>query len=209
MHIGNKKVKPAVVLAVCAIAAAVGVLIMTGIQAKYMTSVPLTGTVTFNAQLADNVTLQEHKALRNTDGSYYLGSETTDKNSYSVMPGVDIPKDPYFTITNKSSIDAYLYVEIVYVEIVDNSPNTVTYQLTNDWTNLNIQDRNVYVYTGGFQGNPQNIPILENNMLYVSDQYNPVSSDFNLKFYGYMVQKEDEKEAKDIFTENYPIAPAN
>ena len=204
MHIGNKKVKPAAVLAVCAIAAAVGVLIMTGIQAKYMTSVPLTGTVTFNAQLADNVTLQEHKALRNVDGSYSLGTETTDKNSYSVMPGVDIPKDPYFTITNKSSIDTYLYVEIV-----DNSPDTVTYNLTDDWINLNIQGRKVYVYNGTFQGNPQIIHILSDNKVYVSDQYNPASKKFNLKFYGYMVQKEVGKDAAGIFTENYPNVPVN
>ena len=206
MHIGNKKVKSAAVLAVCAIAAAVGVLIMTGIQAKYMTSVPLSGTVRFNAQLADNVTLQEHKALRNVDGSYSLGTETTDKNSYSVMPGVDIPKDPYFTITNKSSIDAFLYVEIV-----DSSPDpdTVIYNLTTDWEKLDIQNRNVYVYKGVFQGNTQDIPILNNNMIYISDQYDPASENFNLKFYGYMVQIEDGKEAKDIFIRNYPNVPAN
>ena len=206
MHIGNKKVKPAAVLAVCAIAAAVGVLIMTGIQAKYMTSVPLSGTVRFNAELVDNVTLQEHQAVRNVDGSYSLNisADTTNSNTYIVMPGVDIPKDPYFTITDKSSIDAYLYVEIV-----DNSPVTVTYNLTDDWTNLNIQGRNVYVYNGVFQGKTQNINILLDNKVYVSDKYNPVPGGFNLNFYGYMVQEEDGKEAKDIFTENYPIAPAN
>ena len=208
MQIGNKKVKPAAVLAVCAIAAAVGVLIMTGIQAKYMTSVPLTGTVTFNAQLADNVTLQEHKAVRNADGSYSLNksADTTISNTYIVMPGVDIPKDPYFTITNKSSIDVFLYVEIV-----DSSPdpNTVIYNLTTDWEKLDIQNRNVYVYKGVFQGNTQDIPILNNNMIYISDQYDPASENFNLKFYGYMVQIEDGKEAKDIFIRNYPNVPAN
>lgn len=206
MHIGNKKVKPAAVLAVCAIAAAVAVLIMTGIQAKYMTSVSLSGTVKFDAQLAENVTLQEHEALRNVDGSYSLGTKTTYKNSYSVMPGVDIPKDPYFTITDKSSIDAFLYVEIV-----DSSPDpdTVIYNLTTDWEKLDIQNRNVYVYKGVFQGNTQDIPILNNNMIYISDQYDPASENFNLKFYGYMVQKEVGKYAAGIFTENYPNVPVN
>lgn len=208
MHIGNKKVKSAAVLAVCAIAAAMAVLIMTGIQAKYMTSVSLSGTVRFNAELADNVTLQEHKALRNADGSYSLNksADTTISNTYIVMPGVDIEKDPYFTITNKSSIDAFLYVEIV-----DSSPDpdTVIYNLTTDWEKLDIQNRNVYVYKGVFQGNTQDIPILNNNMIYISDQYDPASENFNLKFYGYMVQKEVGKYAAGIFTENYPNVPIN
>ena len=207
MHIGNKKVKPAAVLAVCAIAAAVGVLIMTGIQAKYMTSVPLSGTVTFNAELADNVTLQEHKAVRNADGSYSLNisADTTNSNTYIVMPGVDIEKDPYFTVTNKSGIDTFLYVEIV-----DSSPDTVSYELADGWKKLEIPDREVYVYNYLIsREGSQDIPILKNNMVYVSDQYDPVSGGFNLKLYGYMVQIEDGKEPEDIFINNYPKVPVN
>ena len=204
MRSEKRREKPAVVFAVCLIVIAATVLIMMGIRAKYITSVPLSGTVTFEANLADDVTLTEHQATRNVDGSYRLGTETTYDNSYVVMPGVDIPKDPSFTITNKSSIDVYLYVEIV-----DTSPDTVTYKLTTDWEKLDIQDRNVYVYNGGFQENTQIIHILSDNKVYVSDKYNPVSGGFNLKFYGYMVQKEDGKDAKGIFTNNYPNVPAD
>ena len=203
MRSEKRREKPAVVFAVCLIVIAATVLIMMGIRAKYITSVPLSGTVTFEANLADDVTLTEHQATRNADGSYTLGVETTNKNSYVVMPGVDIPKDPFFTIKNKSSIDVYLYVEIV-----DTSPDTVTYELANDWTKLEITGRNVYVYEGTIsQEGSQNIQILKDNMVYVSDQYDPDSSEFKLKFYGYMVQKEDGKTSIDIFKDKYPTAP--
>lgn len=203
MRSEKRREKPAVVFAVCLIVIAATVLIMMGIRAKYITSVPLSGTVTFEANLADAVTLTEHQATRNVDGSYRLGTETTYDNSYVVMPGVDIPKDPSFTITNKSSIDVYLYVEIV-----DTSPGTVTYELESGWTKLEITGRNVYEYTDTIsQGGSQNIPILKDDVIHVSDKYNPALSGFELKFYGYMVQQEDGKTSTDIFKDNYPTAP--
>lgn len=201
MHIKKRRGKPAVVFAVCVIVIATAVLIMVGIRAKYMTSVPLSGTVTFKADLADNVTLTEHQAIRNADGSYSLNksADTTNSNTYIVMPGVDIPKDPCFTITNKSSIDAYLYVEIV-----DDSPITVTYELADGWDKLEIEGRKVYVYNGSIsQEGSQTIQILKNNKVYVSDKYDPTPEGFNLKFYGYMAQRENEETAEEIFNKNY------
>ena len=203
MHSEKRRGKPAVVFAVCLIVIAATVLIMMGIRAKYITSVPLSGTVTFEANLADDVTLTEHQATREADGSYTLGVETTNDNSYVVMPGVDIDKDPSFTITNKSSIEVYLYVEIV-----DTSPGTVTYELTDKWDELGITGRKVYVYNGTIsQGVSQNIQILKDNKVYVSETYNPASSEFELKFYGYMVQTEAGKTSQQIFMDNYPTAP--
>lgn len=80
--------------------------------AKYIHSTQLSSKVTFTAKLAEKITLLEHEAKRNDDGSYELTDKTTDENKYSLIPGLDIPKDPYITIIGKTPIKAYLFVEV-------------------------------------------------------------------------------------------------
>jgi len=66
-------------------------------------------------KLADELELTEHKLVENTngDGGYTLStSETTASNSYDVMPGMTLPKDPTITITNKTEPPAYLYLVV-------------------------------------------------------------------------------------------------
>ena len=123
---------------------------------KYTTTVPVSGTVTFNASLATSITLQEHKAERQGDGSYELSTtETVTSQTYSLLPGLDIPKDPYITITGKTPIKAYLFVEIVdtLAETKDGTTYTpITYTVSSDWLKLNdVTGKNggtVYVYQG-------------------------------------------------------------
>lgn len=203
MYSKHKKGKFVPVLLACA---AVLVLLGIGIRAKYVTSVPLTGTVTIKGELADNVTLTEHKAERKSDGSYTLSeTDITDHNEYIVMPGVDIPKDPTITIKDKSSVPAYLYVEIV-----DNSPGTATYELTADWDPITVADsaRKVYFYNPALAVTTlQNIQILRDNKIIISDQYNPASAPFGLQFYVYMVQQDGSSTAVDLFNSNFPTKP--
>ncbi|MBR5264576.1 MAG: hypothetical protein IKV50_07780, partial [Clostridia bacterium] len=72
--------------------------------AKYIKDIPFIGNVTFKADLVENFTLTESEAKRNTDGTYSLDTTTsTDKNSYTLMPGVDVPKDPKITIEGKTA----------------------------------------------------------------------------------------------------------
>lgn len=204
MYSKHKKGKFVPVLLACAAVLAV-VLLGSGIRAKYVTSVPLTGTVTIKGELADNVTLTEHKAERKSDGSYTLSeTDITDHNEYIVMPGVDIPKDPTITIENKSSVPAYLYVEIV-----DDSPGTATYALTDDWEKITVTDttRNVYVYKLSFSGETsQSIQILKDNKIIISEKYDPTSASahFSLQFRAYMAQVEGTDNAVTTFNKNFP-----
>ena len=202
MHRYHKKDKRTLGLGAGLLAVAAALIIM-GTQAKYVTSVPLTGKVTFSADLSEYVTLTEHKATRKSDGTYKLSTtEITIQNTYVVMPGVDIPKDPFITVTNKTDIPAYLYVEIVEENLPGDG--TVTYKLTGDWEKLSIAGRNVYVYKGELTAKTtQEIPILDANTVYVSDQYNPASSEFHLKFYGYMAQKVGADDATTTFNKNF------
>lgn len=81
---------------------------------KYRQTFPLApNSVTFTAKLAESMTLQEHKAVRLSDGTYELDmSKTVAANEYILIPGVDIPKDPHITIAGRTSIPAYLFIEV-------------------------------------------------------------------------------------------------
>ncbi len=123
---------------------------------KYVTTITVPGRVIFTADLAKEVKLQEHKAARNPDGSYYLTSEIAqpdlngNHNSYELLPGLDIPKDPHIIISNKTPIEAYLFVEVVESGDVALEDKAITYTVDSKWLKLNdVTGKNggtVYVY---------------------------------------------------------------
>ena len=209
--------KAGVLLAGCLLVAALALLAVADLRAKYVTTVDLTGAVRFTADLAVDVTLWEHQAQRNPDGTYTLSATdnpTINTNTYVVMPGVDIPKDPTITITTKSAIPAYLYVEIV-----DNSPSSVTYTLDDKWERLTISgsDRTVYLYKYDEDYNfpaadaegKITINIIKSQVITVGQAYDPAAapSNFNIKFYAYLIQQQTGKDATAVFTEAYPNVP--
>ena len=163
--------------------------------AKYVTQKTLENTLTITADIG-TIKLLEHKAVRNADGSYYLTSETVAANSYVLIPGLDIPKDPYITIEGKSSLDSYLFLEVV-----DTLDGGVTYAISDQ--GLLLEDQlgknggKVYVYSNNSgnadvvnesAGETFTVSILEGNMITVSQhllEYNTAEPD-GLKFYACM-----------------------
>lgn len=134
---------------------------------KYIQTITISSKVTFAPELAESIQLLEHEAVRNDDGSYRLtekilpetdgeGNVITQGNQYILLPGQDIPKDPHIVITGKSSIPAYLFLEVVdTLEEKDGEKvyTPIEYQLTNHWKKLagvtGAHQGMVYVYTGG------------------------------------------------------------
>ena len=191
--------------AVCVLLA-VFVITTGAVFAKYKQSVPLQGTLTVSAgQLANVFTLQEHKAVR-SNGTYTLdNTQTVTSNTYQALPGVAIPKDPHFTLSNKSKVPAYLYVEVI-----DNlGASCLSYSLASDWLDIDITGQSggkVYVYTGG----TGSAKLLDENFnvstIYIL-QYNQVTvgkgstSGFNvsLSFHGYLAQASAGTDAKTAF----------
>ena len=118
---------------------------------KYSQTVSFDATVTFTAYLADSITLQEHEAQKQNDGSYMLCGNVVVSNTYTLIPGLDIPKDPYITIVNKTPVSAYLFLEVVdTLDAVDgNKP--VTYEMAEGWSLIaglkGAHDGDVYIYT--------------------------------------------------------------
>lgn len=166
-------------------------------QQKVASTVPV--TVNVSANLAAGLEIKEHAATRQDSGVYSLGDDTTSGNRYILMPGVDIPKDPFVLVTGKTAIPAYLYVEVV-----DDTgmSGTFTYSLTSDWNELiSVNGKHggkVYVYRNGTpisdsntDGGTLNVSILEGNKITISDSFDVTSqlaSTNALSFYAYMAQ---------------------
>lgn len=141
--------------------------------AKYKKTLTYSGTLTFNAELG-SLDLGERVAKRNADGSYTLSgnpvlASTLEPNSgpvntYQLIPGLDIPKDPHVVITNKTAIEAYLYVEVV-----DGTQNeAIAWAMSKEWKLLDdVEGKGgngaVYVYVDE-GGNPKPLGKTEGDM---------------------------------------------
>lgn len=174
---------------------------------KYIKDIPVEGTVTFHADLADSIELVESKAQKDPyNGSYFLTAAETNSNEYVLLPGLDVPKDPKIRIEGKSDIPAYLYVEVF-----STLPTTVTYSLTSRWIDLGLVGPNggkIYGYDTELDGSVENftVSILQNDMLYVSDQLKR-STQGTLTFYAYMAQKVGATDQADTFTGTFMPVP--
>ena len=157
--------------------------------AKYKTSVSFETNVTYSTKLAQTISLVESKAIRQEDGSYMLDSNKVNNNTYKVMPGVDIPKNPMIIVEGKTDVPAYLFIEVV-----ENVPNAVEYTIQSEWKSLGIKGPNggdVYVYQSlvlDRSNCPDNISVLAGNLLIVSDTYRNDTADFSMDIYAYMSQ---------------------
>lgn len=138
-------------LAVLAIGLSIGLS-----SAKYRTEKVMQGNVKFTAELAEGMKLLEHQIVRATDGSYDLNTNNpVATQNYMLMPGVDVPKDPYVTIQGKTNIPAYLYVEILETGIPYNTDSPepkklIDYSVSGEWTLVEgvtgLLGGDVYVY---------------------------------------------------------------
>lgn len=200
----SKKLNITILLLVALFTVALSIV---GMSAKYKRTVMISDqNVTFSAELVGTLTLTESAAIVGVDGVYTLDTSAAPvtTNTYKVLPGVDIPKDPKITITDKTDVDAYLYVELK-----DNgSDSTISYSMSSDWMDLDIAGRTVYVYTKDgtnakvidaktFTGGDAAIYLLKDNKVVVSDTY--AGATFDLTFNAYMVQTIDGKTAKQVF----------
>lgn len=187
-------------------------LLVSGIYAKYIRTVSKPAEVTFYTNIAEDIRLAEHGAVKNADGTYVLNKKEVENNHYLVMPGVDIPKDPQVIIEAKSVVESFLYLEVSGA-----CPASVSFGLEDHWIALDgIAGKHggqVYVYGKKGQGalpldenfSEESIKILKGDVVHVSETYQE-EEEFSLCFYGYMAQippGEEEKPAADLFSSNF------
>lgn len=157
----------------------------------------VTNTFTSAELFSDNgsFTLWEHEAEDDDgDGVYTLdNSIKVTSNSYSILPGVNIPKNPTVDV---DGLEEHAYL---YIKVTSTLPIGLTYTIDSaNWTALSEYD-GVYVYSGSNTEN--NIikatnaaqktfeaTILTDNQIVVADNYPGTSDDIKLSFDAYMVQ---------------------
>lgn len=169
--------------------------------AKYVKKETREGTVTIKANLG-KIELLEHEAVDpEVDGEYILDmTQEVTNNTYKLLPGLDIPKDPFVRITNKSPIEAYVFVKMVTNIVTDkkdakpgdtldsdfSDDHNISYSLTDNWILISSSTDEttkvttaVYVYktvvdeTFGTNGDGNGtIPILVGDIIEVSQKLN-------------------------------------
>lgn len=192
---------------------------LTGVYAKYVTDQFFEGQATITANLG-TIDLQEHKAMRDPTGLYTLTDtvlpyDETIGNAYTLIPGLDIPKDPYVQIIGKTTIPVY-----VFVEVKDNLPvsnSQITYSVdTTLWTKLEdvtgVNGGTVYVYNDAIDHNfgtngTGTIRILttdtNGNSVFVSQNLKEMTfpnDGFQIVFYANMGQVDAGNDASAVYT---------
>ena len=176
-----------------------------GLYAKYVREFSFEGSLTISVDLAKSFSLYEHQVAQNSDGTYVVSSGArVASNTYHVVPGIDIPKDPTIEIVEKTKIPALLYLEVV--DGVDH--REINFELEDRWEFMADiegvhEGSKVYVYASG--GMPVvfdntmdpdsmlNIGIIENDILTVSANAK-YDSDISLDFYAHLVQIDEKKD---------------
>lgn len=139
-----------------AIALVLVVALAVGATYAYLTAktAEVKNTFVAGSVVADSdLELFEHVANKNDDGTYTLDTnakatagENGVYNSYTVMPGVNLPKDP--TVNVKAASGAYyLFVEVTKGSgFTGTNPPLSCNVDTTKWEKLDIADKEVYVY---------------------------------------------------------------
>ena len=102
------------------------------------TSDPVINTFKSGDLVVDNFVLTEHlidDAKTEADGTYHLSeTETGPSNEYTVIPGVDIPKDPFIEV--ETSEIAYLFITVDDQLPEDEAGNHPIWKVDNNWEPL-------------------------------------------------------------------------
>lgn len=99
----------------------------------YLTAQTKQVTNTFTAAgLASNFSLDESKATQQPDGSYTLDvNDRVQENTYSVVPKVNLAKDPTVHVTLEKNVGAY-----VFLAVDNNLGNGLTATIDSVWKEL-------------------------------------------------------------------------
>lgn len=187
-----KNMKKALILVLCAVLLVAGTVAGTVAYLTHKTAAVTNTFVVGDILQADDVfELLEHEATdTDKDGVYELGTTETNENEYVVLPGVDLPKDPFVRTGKTLELDAY-----VFVEVVDGTCSSLTVTVdTNLWTATGLTgDHGGAVYVLKANDGIVNagekldsVSILLNNKITVANE--TIANPGTVVFYGYMIQ---------------------
>ena len=176
---------------------------VSGMLARYRTQVLVANEVHYQNRLAASFKLLDTGVRQQEDGSYRLGTEESSGNRYKLIPGIQLPADPYILITGKTEIPAYLYLEVL-----NSSGLTITLN-EEDWTELEgLKGKNggqIYAYApGALTGEVEDLRI---DGIFTTEKLPkmPAESGGELQLYAYLIQRtEDSTDARAAFISAVP-----
>ena len=122
---------------------------------------------------------------------------TLSGNDYTVMPGVNLKKDAYVHIKGKTSVPAY-----VFIEVLDTLDSKLSYDLVDDWKDIDVTLTHEDGSTGAVYAYKKTIDkdldasILVNNEIVVDKDYDAEDGGA-LSFNGYICQEAGFEAAND------------
>lgn len=174
-----------------------------GLFAKY--TVSETGSDSARIAAMGTVAVQEHEAVLLTDLKEMAGGNTNyalnttaatvSKNTYTAVPGIVIPKDPFIVLDGKNEVACTLYLEVV-----DGSKGYAKFEIGDKWEKSDEfeaqHEGTIYVYkdTIAAKEGKKITGILKNNQIRIIDTYankkdTTIKEDeFSIDFYAYLVQ---------------------
>ncbi len=170
-----------------------------GISAKYRKDISIPGKLIIDAGLASDIYIKEPLAERKTDGSYLLKTEgePVDSNSFIVMPGVELPRDPFVKIDGKTEIPAYLYAEIVKSGNIEFTVDGSKWTKLEGKTGKNGGDIYAYYEVLTNLNSNDRIYILSEKKVTVAE------GEAELDFYPYMLKQTDGSTPASAFNKDY------
>lgn len=155
-----------------------------------------------------NFELLEH-GITGKPGEYTLTAEEVNGNEYTVMPGVDIPKDPFVRVNKPVGVDVYLFVEVV-----DGTGEQLTVTVDSaKWTKLagvtGTHGGDVYTLASGrlTEGNTLDAThILEEDKIVVANA--TIVAPGQVTFYGYLIQAAGFTSAEDAAVTGFSFTKA-
>ncbi len=141
-----------------------------------------------------------------TVGDIDIDLTETTGNSYKIVPGVDIEKDPKVTVSANSE-RCYVFVKVEeknWPAVTDsNNAKKVNYAIAEDWIPLD-SNSNIYYQVVELSEHDTELQILANNKITVSDtltkdEANAITTEPKLTFTAYAVQYEGMTDAADAW----------
>lgn len=150
-----------------------------------------------------NFELLEH-GITGKPGEYTLTAEEVSGNEYTVMPGVNIPKDPFVRVNSPVGVDVYLFVEVV-----DGTGEQLTVTVDSaKWTKLagvtGTHGGGVYTLASGRLAAGSTLDatyILANNEIAVANA--TIVNPGQVTFYGYLIQAAGFTSAEDAAVKGF------
>lgn len=119
-----------------------------------------------------------------TVGKVAITLEETTGNSYKMIPGATIEKNPKVTVKSGSE-DCYVFVKVDATNIA----NVLTYEIAAGWTQLKAEQNSVIYYREQAATNADvEYVVLKNNQITVADTVNVNTAEAVLNFTAYAIQ---------------------